>query len=154
MSKIGNKAIEIPATVNVSLNGNLIEIKGANGTLTVPFSDSLQVEKENNVITVKRKSESKKIKSLHGLTRSTIMNAIIGVEKKWEKRLEIVGTGYNVKQQGEDIVFKVGYSHPVIFKKVDGVTFKVEGTNKVIVSGNDKQFVGAIAYQMKIIKKT
>ncbi len=75
------------------------------------------------------------------------------MEKPWQKRLEVVGTGYNVKLQGEDLVFKLGYSHPVVFKKVTGIKFQVEGNNKVIIEGVDKQLVGQIAYQIKMLKK-
>jgi large subunit ribosomal protein L6 len=82
-----------------------------------------------------------------------VYNAVVGVEKQWTKALEVVGTGYNVKQQGEDVVFKVGYSHPVTFKKQEGVSYKVEGNNKVVVSGIDKQLVGQVAYQMKLVRK-
>lgn len=82
-----------------------------------------------------------------------INNAIVGVEKPWQKRLEVVGTGFNVKVQGNDIVFKVGYSHPVVFKSVSGVTLQVEGNNKVIISGADKQLVGQVAFQIKCIRK-
>jgi large subunit ribosomal protein L6 len=102
---------------------------------------------------VERANNSKFQKSLHGLFRSLIANAVAGVETPWEKKLEVAGTGFNVKMQGEDLVFKVGYNHPVIFKKVEGVKYTVEGNTKVQVKSIDKQLVGEIAYKIKMIRK-
>ena len=120
-------------------------------TITVP--KSLSILKKENSLTLQRASEEKKIKSLHGLYRQLISNALVGVEKPWEKQLEVVGTGYHVKLHGEDLVFKVGYIHPVVFKKPAGVKFQIEGNNKVKVIGVDKQLVGQVAFQIKMIKK-
>jgi large subunit ribosomal protein L6 len=108
---------------------------------------------ENNELIIKRSNEEKKTKSLHGLYRQLVYNGVSGVEKLWEKRLEVVGTGYNVKLQGEDLVFKLGYSHPVVFKKTPGVSYQVDGNTKVIVSGVDKQLVGQIAHKIILLKK-
>ena len=109
--------------------------------------------KKENGLSVKRSNEEKKTKSIHGLYRQLINNAVLGVQKLWEKRLKIVGTGYTVKLDKDDLVFKIGYSHPVIFKKVPGIKFQVEGNNKAVVLGSDKQLVGQVAYQIKILKK-
>lgn len=154
MSKIGNKPVEVPENVNVSIT-DINEIKIANGSneIKIAVPKSLQLSFTDKKVIVKRQSEDKKTKALHGLYRSLIANAVAGVVKPWEKRLEIVGTGYNVKMQGEDLVFKIGYSHPVVFNKVQGIQYKVEGNNKIVVAGIDKQLVGQIAYQIKIIKK-
>ena len=153
MSKIGEKIIEVPATVTLTIDKNKINVKGSLGELNFILPNKLSFEKNNNQLSIKRANDEKKVKSIHGLYRQLIYNAIVGVEKPWEKRLEIVGTGFNVKLQGEDLVFKVGYSHSVIFKKVEKIKYQVIGTNKVVISGIDKQFVGEIAYQIKIIKK-
>lgn len=153
MSKIGQKSIIIPQGVSINIEGQKITIKGKEGELSFNLPDQLKLEKENDQLKVLRIKEDKKSKSLHGLYRQLINNAIIGVEKMWQKKLEIVGTGYNVKLQGEDLVFKLGYSHPVIFKKVEGIKFQVEGNNKIIVMGVDKQRVGEVAYQIKMLKK-
>ena len=130
------------------------------GLLTLNVSNSVNkqtqadflIKEEKNLI-IKRNNNEKKVRSLHGLFRQLISNAISGVEKPWEKKLEVVGTGYTVKLQGEDLVFKIGYSHLVTFKKQPGIKYQVEGNNKVTVAGYDKQLVGQVAYQIKMIRK-
>jgi large subunit ribosomal protein L6 len=153
MSRIGNKAIELPQSVQIEITEGTVSVSGSQGKLTVPIPQGVRVEKKENSLEVTRENETKKVKSLHGLIRNSVYNAVVGVEKQWTKALEVVGTGYNVKQQGEDVVFKVGYSHPVTFKKQEGVSYKVEGNNKVVVSGIDKQLVGQVAHQMKLVRK-
>lgn len=153
MSKIGYKIIEVPATVQVDVQNETVTVKGSKGQLSFEVPSEIEIKKNENTISVERKSERGSIKALHGLFRMLISNAVVGVEKGWEKRLHVVGTGYNVKLQGTDLAFKLGFSHPVIFKKVDGIEYKVEGNNKVVVSGSDKQLVGQIAYQIKSLKK-
>jgi len=154
MSKIGQKVLTVPQAVTMTVEGSTVTVKGKLGVLTVVLPQGITVEKgTDGTYTVIRRSDSKELKSLHGTFRTLIDNAIVGVEKAWEKRLEVVGTGFNVKMQGKDLVFKVGYSHPVIYKETEGVTFTVEGTNKVVISGRDKQRVGEIAYKVKMLKK-
>lgn len=154
MSKIGQKNITIPSGVQVTINGLNVMVKGSKGELHVILpNNKLIVTADQGAIKVKRTSEANDVKAIHGLFRSLIANAVAGVEKDWEKRLEVVGTGFNVKAQGQDIIFKIGYSHPVIFKSVPGISLKVEGNNKVVISGVDKQLVGQVAYQIKKIRK-
>lgn len=153
MSKIGEKVIPVPAAAQVTIDGQHIIVKGSKGEIKLTVPEILTVEKDGQIVTVKRKSNDKQSKEFHGLYRSILANAIAGVETAWTKRLEIVGTGYNVKLQGQDLVFKVGYSHPIVFKSIAGITYQVEGNNKVVVSGADRQLVGQVAYQMKILKK-
>ncbi len=153
MSKVGQKIITVPASVAVDINGKSVVVKGSQGTIQLTVPDGIEIKKEGENITVIRAREDKTTKSLHGLYRQLIYDAVVGVETPWQKRMEVVGTGYNVKLQGEDLLFKVGYSHTVTFKKRGGITFKVEGNNKVVVAGADKQLVGQVAYQIKLIKK-
>ncbi len=154
MSKIGAQSIRIPESILVSINDGIVEVKGAaGGVMTVPIPKGITVEKQDQNVLVKRDSDEKKVKSLHGLIRVLIHNAVLGVEKNWEKKLEVHGTGFRVKLQGEDLVFEVGYSHQVVFKKIPGITYLVEGTNKIIVRGIDKQLVGQTAYKIKKIRK-
>lgn len=155
MSKIGQKVLVVPQTVTLTIEGNRVSIKGKEGLLTVELPQGITVEKgqEPNTYSVLRRSDSKDLKSLHGTLRTLIDNAIVGVEKPWEKRLEVVGTGFNVKMQGKDLVFKVGYSHPVVYKETEGVTFLVDGNTNVIVRGRDKQLVGEVAHKIKMVKK-
>ncbi len=153
MSKIGQKHIPYTQEAMIEIDNQSIRIAGKEGALSFQLPQSLQVEKTENEIIVRRLSEEKKVKALHGLYRSLIANAVAGVEKGWEKRLEIVGTGFNAKLQGEDLVFKLGYSHPVVFKKTEGISYNVEGTTKVVVHGADRQLVGQVAYQIKRLRK-
>jgi len=153
MSKIGTKVITLPSQVKIEIQGKKMKIKGPAGEITIALPESLSIVNKENSLILQRASDEKKIKSLHGLYRQLINNAVVGVEKPWEKQLEIVGTGYNVKLQGEDLVFKVGYIHPVVFKKPAGVKFQTEGNNKIKVIGVDKQLVGQVAYQIKMVKK-
>lgn len=153
MSKIGQKNINIPDGVNITIDKNKVLIKGPLGELTVNFPELLEIIKEENNLIIKRANDDKKTKSIHGLYRQLINNAVVGVCKLWEKKLKVVGTGYNVKLDKNDLVFKIGYSHPVIFKKVEGVNFQVVGNNVVVVSGCDKQLVGEVAYKIKMLKK-
>lgn len=153
MSKIGQKTITLPKTVTFNIDGKKINVKGPEGEIMIELPESIDIVLNEGVVSINRANDEKKTKSLHGLYRQLVANAVTGVEKPWEKRLEIVGTGYNVKMQGEDLVFKIGYSHPVVFKKQPGIKYKVEGNTKIVVLGADRQLVGQVAYQMKLIKK-
>lgn len=153
MSKIGEKAIILSNTVNLTVNDNQVRIKGPQGEMSFVVPIELSLVREGNNLVINRKNNDKKVRSVHGLYRQLIGNAVLGVEKPWEKKLEIVGTGYTVKLQGEDLVFKIGYSHLVTFKKQPGIKYQVEGNNKVTVLGHDKQMVGQVAYQIKMIRK-
>lgn len=153
MSKIGEKSIVISSVVNVTIDNNKINIKGPQGEMSFDIPKELTIVREENNLLIKRNNNDKKVRSAHGLYRQLIGNAILGVEKPWEKKLEVVGTGYTVKLQGEDLVFKIGYSHLVTFKKQPGIKYQVEGNNKVTVVGHDKQMVGQVAYQIKMIRK-
>lgn len=153
MSKIGDTPVPISESTQVTISTSSIEVKGKEGTMTVAIPRFFTVTKEENRLIVAGSADDKKKRAIHGLVRSLLNNAVLGVNKKWEKRLEVHGTGYRVKAQGEDLVFEVGYSHSVVFKKMAGVDFVVEGANKVIVAGIDKQLVGEIAAKIHAIKK-
>lgn len=153
MSKIGQKTIEIPQGVTCTVEKKTVAVKGPKGEFTLNLPESLEAKMDTNTILIQRKGEDKKTKSLHGLYRQLVFNGVMGVNEHWKKRLEVVGTGFNVKLQGEDLVFKLGYSHQIVFKKVPAIIFQVEGNNTVVVSGVDKQLVGQIAHQIKLLKK-
>jgi len=153
MSKIGQKPVIIPQTVTLDITGSTVMVKGKEGSLSFTLPEGITVKKEQDSLIFERQNNSKHQKSLHGLFRSLVANAVAGVETPWAKRLEVAGTGFNVKMQGEDLVFKVGYNHPVVFKKVEGVKYAVEGTTKIEVKSIDKQLVGEIAYKIKMIRK-
>jgi len=153
MSKIGQKKITVPSTVTVEIKDSTVSVKGKEGQLIVTLPEGITASAAEGFLTVVRSSDTADQKAKHGLFRSLIQNAVTGIETPWERRLEVVGTGFNVKMQGEDLVFKVGYSHPVVFKKVEGVKYAVQGTNKLSVKGSDRQLVGEVAYKIKMIKK-
>lgn len=153
MSKIGQKPIIIPKDVSVTIEKSLIKISGPNGEKVIFLPNQLKISIHEDKLFVTRDNEEKKVKSLHGLYRQLIDNLIQGVIKPWEKRLEIIGTGYNARLQGEDLVLKLGYSHPVVFKKQEEVKYQVMGNNIIVVSGIDKQLVGQVAAQIKSLKK-
>lgn len=158
MSKIGNKPVEVPDNVSINIGKTSsgqkeVKIKGGDSEFIFQIPEHLDIVFEDKKLSVKRANENKKTKSLHGLYRNLMFNAVTGIVTPWTKKLEVVGTGYNVKMQGEDMVFKVGYSHPVVFKKQPGIKYTVEGNNKITVTGADKQLVGQVAYQIKLIKK-
>jgi large subunit ribosomal protein L6 len=150
MSKIGQKPVSLDGMTQIELNEGSIKVTGKDGTLTLSVPSIIAIEKTEKELLIGRKNDSKSAKALHGLTRSLVQNAVTGVNKPWEKRLEVVGTGYRVKMQGADIVLEVGYSHPIIFKPIEGIHLSIEGNNKIIVKGIDKQKVGEVAYQIKV----
>lgn len=146
MSRIGVKPIEIPAGVEVKISDkNLAEVKGPKGTLTEQLPRDMQIDINDNVIEVKRPTENKKHKSLHGLTRTLISNMVVGVTEGYAKKLEIVGVGYRAKKEGKKLVMNLGFSHQVIMEDPDGIETAVEGQNKITVSGISKQQVGNYA---------
>lgn len=152
MSKIGEKPVEVTSGVNIDLKDNVVQVKGSKGEVSVEIPMGITVNMKDGIVSVNRSNDSKKNRSLHGLVRSLIQNAVTGVEKPWEKKLEVVGTGYKVKMQGTGLVFDVGLSHKVEFPQADGVSYHVEG-NKITVLGVNKQLVGEVANKIKNIKK-
>ncbi|MCA9372035.1 50S ribosomal protein L6 [Candidatus Woesebacteria bacterium] len=153
MSKVGQKPISIIEGTEITIDVDRVLVKGPKGELSYDIPRELDVQKQENTIIIARKRETKRHKSLHGLFRSLIANALHGVTKGWSKRLEIVGTGYNVKMQGKDLAFKLGFSHPVVFKEIEGLQYTTEGNNICMITGADKQLVGEIAQQIKMIRK-
>lgn len=150
MSRIGRLPISIPSGVDVNLqNGNVITVKGPKGTLTRKLVEDLSISIDNNEILVTRPSDLKRYKSLHGLTRTLIFNMIVGVTEGYTKELEINGVGYRAAKSGNKLNLTLGYSHPVEMIDPEGVTSTVEGTNKIIVSGIDKEKVGQFAAEIR-----
>jgi large subunit ribosomal protein L6 len=143
MSRIGLKPITIPAGVEVIIDeNNYAEVKGPKGSLAEQLPKDMQVEINDNTIEVKRPTENKKHKSLHGLTRTLVNNMIVGVTDGYSKKLEIVGVGYRAKKEGKKLILNLGFSHPVEMDDPEGIETTIEGNNKIIVSGINKQQVG------------
>lgn len=151
MSRIGRLPIEIPAGVEVTLKDeNVIIVKGPLGTLERQLVKEINVAKEDNSIVVTRPNDLKKMRSLHGLTRTLVANMVEGVTKGYEKKLEINGVGYRVQKQGKKLVLSLGYSHPVEMEDPDGIETVVEGTNVIIVKGISKEKVGQFAAEIRV----
>lgn len=151
-SRIGRKPIPIPEGVAVEVNYGGVTVTGPRGVLTQTYHPEVKVRVEDGMVLVERLSERKFHHSLHGLTRSLIANAIVGVTEGYTKTLELMGVGYRAQQSGEGIVLNVGYSHPVEIQPREGVTMEVEGNNRVHVRGNDKQKVGELAAQVRKVR--
>ena len=150
MSRIGRMPITVPAGVEVSVAaGNLVTVKGPKGTLTQQLHPAMMIELDGAVINVKRPSDAKEHRSLHGLTRTLLSNMIVGVNETYKKELEINGVGYRANKDGNKLVMNLGYSHDVIIPEIDGITIEVPGPNKVIVVGCDKQKVGQFAAEIR-----
>ncbi|MGP9489099.1 50S ribosomal protein L6 [Arthrobacter sp. MYb211] len=154
MSRIGRLPITVPANVELNVDGQQVTAKGPKGELSVTISAPITVAKDENTVTVSRPNDSRDARSLHGLSRTLINNLIIGVTDGYEKKLEIHGTGYRVVAKGAGLEFALGYSHPVSVTAPDGITFTVEGNNKITIAGIDKQHVGEVAANIRKLRKT
>ena len=153
MSRIGRLPIDIPAGVDVKIDGQAVSVKGPKGELSLTVAAPIEVKLEENQVLVTRPDDERTSRSLHGLTRTLIANQIIGVTQGYSKALEIVGTGYRVAQKGGSLELALGFSHPVVVDAPAGITLTVEGNNKITVAGIDKQAVGEVAANIRKIKK-
>ncbi|MCI8442264.1 MAG: 50S ribosomal protein L6 [Provencibacterium sp.] len=149
MSRTGRKPITVPAGVEVKVEGNLVSAKGPKGHVEVATHPDMKIEMEGNVIHVVRPDDTKEHKSLHGLTRSLVANAVEGVATGFTKELEVNGVGYRAAKQGKNLVLTVGYSHQVIMPEPEGLTIEVPAPNRIIVAGANKQRVGQLAAEIR-----
>ena len=152
MSRIGKLPITIPKGVTVTVEGNVVRAKSSKGELTERIPSEVQIEINDNVLTVKRNSEDKRSRAMHGLTRALLANMVKGLTEGFTKTLEIVGVGYRAQKSGNKIVLNVGYSHPVEVFETDTIKLDVEGTNIIKVSGPSKQAVGQFAANIRSIR--
>ncbi len=152
MSKIGKKFILLPAEVTLEIQSEKVIVKGPKGSLEVSLPRSIQVKIEENQVKVERTNNQRQTKAFHGLVRSLINNAVIGVSQGYKKVLKLVGTGYRVAAKGKGLDLSVGYSHTVEFTPPEGVTVKVEGNDTIVIEGIDKQLVGEVAANIRKIK--
>ena len=149
MSSIGNKHIDIPAGVEVKIDGHTVTAKGPNGTLTRTFDSRMEIQMEGSVIPVKRPNDDKECRSLHGLTRTLIHNMVEGVHKNFTKELEINGVGYRAAKQGSNLVMNLGFSHQVIMPEIPGIKIEVPQPNRITIIGPDKEKVGQFAAEVR-----
>jgi large subunit ribosomal protein L6 len=152
MSRIGKMPITVPSDVTVTIKGEHVSVKGPKGELSRTIPVEMVVKMEDGKLTVARPSDSQKHRAYHGLTRTILANMVEGVSKGFEKTLEIVGVGYRAEKSGDKVNLRVGLSHPAEVKPLPGVTLNVEGTNKIKVSGINKEVVGEMAANIRAIR--
>ncbi len=155
MSRIGKLPIAIPANVEVTLDGQDVQVKGPKGTLNLTVREPITIARnDEGQIEVSRPDDERESRSLHGLTRTLVNNMVIGVTEGYEKKLEIVGVGYRVISKGpQQLEFQLGFSHPVIIDAPEGITFAVEKPTAFSVQGIDKQVVGEVAANIRKLRK-
>ena len=153
MSRIGKNPITVPDKVTVTVNNNLVTVKGPKGELSRQINKELTVELKENVITVTRPSDDKVHRSLHGLSRTLINNMILGVTEGFSKHLEIQGVGYRVAKQGKALSFTLGFSHPCVMDPPEGISFDCPNSTEIIVSGIDKEKGGAGAAEIRSLRR-
>lgn len=153
MSRIGRLPIDIPGGVTVSIDGQVVTTKGPKGVLILTVKSPIVAQIEENQVVVTRPDDERLSRSLHGLTRTLIANQIVGVTQGYSKGLEVVGTGYRVAAKGDSLEFALGFSHSITVDPPQGISFVVEGNNKVVVNGIDKQAVGEVAANIRKLRK-
>jgi len=152
MSRVGKMPITVPDGVTVSIKKSGITVTGPRGELSRSFNSAISVTQQDNVLTVSRPSDAKEHRSLHGLTRSLLANMVQGVSGGFEKTLEIVGVGYRAEKSGDNLIIRVGHSHPVEVSPLPGLSLAVEGANRIKVTGIDKEVVGEMAARIRILR--
>lgn len=153
MSRIGRKPLYLPETVKVEMLDGSLKFTGPKGTLESVVPKGIMVEQKDNVLSFTRESDVPAVRALHGLARRLAQNCVTGITEGFAKHLQLLGTGYRVTGNPEGLSLSLGYSHPVIFKNVPGVTITVEGLDKIHISGIDKQLVGQTAANIRELKK-
>ena len=152
MSRIGKLPVSVPSGVDVTLADSTVTVKGPKGTLSQRILPVVEVNVDGSAVLVSRRNDEKSGRSAHGLTRTLVANMIEGVTKGFRKSLELQGVGYRVAKAGNGLNFSLGYSHPVTFEAPEGISFTVEGTNRVHVDGIDKQRVGQVAAEIRKLR--
>ena len=150
MSRIGKQVIHLEKNMEVSLSANRhVVIKNGEKSLKIPFPEHLELKQEDSKLSILRNKEDGTTRSLHGLTRALIQNAVIGLSKGWNKTLELNGVGYKASLSGKKLELNLGYSHPIAYDVPEGIEIKIEKQTKVHVSGIDKELVGLTAHQIR-----
>jgi len=152
VSRVGNKPVEVPAGVDVQVDGSAVKVKGSRGELKRTFHERISFDVGDDVVTVTRPDDSRESRALHGLSRALLNNMVVGVSAGFAKELEIQGVGYRASLKGRDVELLVGFSHPVVVEAPHGITFEVPDQNKIIVSGIDKEQVGQVAASIRKVR--
>ena len=153
MSRIGIRPITVPAGVEVTVDGNVVTVKGPKGQLTQEIAPEMTVELNDGTLMVKRPSDNRQERSQHGLARTLINNMVVGVTQGFEKKLQLVGVGYKAEKKGDTLVLSLGYSHPVELKDPEGITTECPSQTEIVVKGIDKAFVGNYAADIRAWRK-
>ena len=149
MSRIGNKPIEIPAGIDVKVEGNTVTVSGKGITLSQTIDSRIGVKMDGNVMHITRANEEKETKSMHGLYRALIHNMVEGIDKGFSKELDVNGVGYRCEKKGNQLVMRLGFSHEVFVDEIPGITIEVPNPNKIIIKGIDNQAVGQFAAEVR-----
>ncbi len=153
MSRIGKLPVAIPSGVEVTVDGQTVTVKGSKGELQRTFNELMAIKVEDGSVIVERPDDSREAKSFHGLTRTLIANMIEGVSNGYSKKLELVGVGYRAALKGTDLEIQLGYSHPVVVKAPENITFEVPSQTEIIVKGISKEQVGQVAANIRAWRK-
>lgn len=152
MSRIGRMPVVIPAGVKVKINSQEVTVEGSKGKLTRTFHPDITIKQEEGKLIVTRNGDDRLQRSLHGLSRSLLANMVDGVTRGFEKNLELAGVGYRAQKTGDKLTLQIGYSHPVEFEPPKGIDITVDGTNKIRVSGVDRELVGETAAEIRRLR--
>lgn len=153
MSRIGKKPIAIPKGVTVKVDASAVEVKGPKGQMRQPLPPGVTAAVEEGQLLTRRVAEDRQLDKFHGLARSLVSNAVIGVTDGWKRELDIVGVGYRAEMKGQQVVLALGYSHPVVFDIPKGIDIAIEKQTHITVTGVDRQLVGQVAANLRRLRK-
>jgi large subunit ribosomal protein L6 len=153
MSRIGKKPIPIPKGVTIKVEGSTVDVKGPKGQLRQPLPPGIDASVEGDQLLTKKSTEARELDKFHGLARSLVNNAVVGVTEGFKKELDIVGVGYRAESKGKQVVLALGYSHPIVFDVPAGIEIAIEKQTHITVTGVDRQLVGQVAANLRRLRK-
>jgi large subunit ribosomal protein L6 len=153
MSRIGKKPIAIPKGVTIKVDGDVVDVKGPKGQLRQPLPPGVNAVIEDGQLVTRKAAEERALDKFHGLARSLVYNAVLGVTDGWKRELDIVGVGYRAEVKGQQVVLALGYSHPIVFDIPKGIEIAIEKQTHVTVTGVDRQLVGQVAANLRRLRK-
>jgi large subunit ribosomal protein L6 len=153
MSRIGKKAIPIPKGVTVKVDGSAVDVKGPKGQMRQPLPPGVHAVVEDGQVVTRKATEERALNKFHGLARSLVNNAVLGVTEGWKKELDIVGVGYRAEMKGKQVVLVLGYSHPIVFDVPAGIEVAIDKQTHITVTGVDRQLVGQVAANLRRLRE-